>query len=173
MSAKIRLAEQKDFEDVLQIGRSVYDEVEEDPAFGDHIFLTMPNRQEMKKWFEKLREDMKSGDAVYAVAEIDGKVVGHCFVRRSLPVSEFAHVGTFSILVHKDHRSAGIGRQMAKFTIAKCKQKFRLLQLFVFGSNVRAKRLYRSLGFKDAGTIPKFYKRGKKYIDRDIMYMEL
>ena len=145
MALKIRAAAKRDFNSVLDISRSMYLEVAFNPAFGDYVFLKRPSHQRMLKWFNTLLQDVRKGNALYYVAELDGKVVGHCFVRREVPGSELSHVGVFSILVGKDYRNRGIGKRLLDQAIKGSRGRFEILHLRVFKPNKIAKALYKSI----------------------------
>lgn len=173
MALRIRAAVSIDFNDVLALSRSMYAEIHKDPNFGDFVFLRRPSRKRMCNWFDTLLDDARKGNALYYVAELDGKVVGHCFVRREVPGSELSHVGVFSILVANGYRNMGVGRKLLDYTIRKSRGKFEIIHLRVFNSNSVAKKLYKSRGFKSFGVAPRFIKRGNKYFDRVYMYLPL
>ena len=173
MALKIRSAVKKDFKDVLGLNRSMYAEFHSNPNFGDFVFLKQPSRQRMLKWFNTLLQDVRKDNALYYVAELDGKVVGHCFVRRESPGSELSHVGVFSILVGKDHRKMGVGKKLLDHAIKESRGKFEILHLRVFKPNKIAKALYKSRGFRSFGIAPRFIKRKNNYIDREYMYLPL
>lgn len=170
---KIRAADKRDFNSVLGISRSMYSEVALNPTFGDYVFLKRPSRQRMLKWFNTLLQDVRKDNALYYVAELDGKVVGYCFVRREVPGSELSHVGVFSILVGKDYRNMGVGKKLLDYVIKESRGRFEILHLRVFKQNKIAKALYKSRGFRSFGVAPKFIKRKNSYIDREYMYLLL
>ena len=173
MALKIRAATKRDFNSVLGISRSMYLEVLLNPNFGDYVFLKRPSYQRMLKWFNTLLSDVRKGNALYYVAELDGKVVGYCFVRREVPGSELSHVGVFSILVGKDYRNRGIGKRLLDQAIKGSRGRFEILHLRVFKPNKIAKALYKSRGFKSFGIAPRFIKRKNRYFDREYMYLPL
>ena len=91
--------------------------------------------------------------ARYLVARAGDAIVG--FAGIWLMVDE-AHVTTFA--VHPDWRRQGIGRQLlvnlVELSIA---IGGRRMTLEVRASNLPAQALYRSFGFADAGTRPRYY----------------
>ena len=170
---KIRNAAAVDFNDVLRLGWSTYPERESNPKFGDYVFLKRPTRKRMREWFSKLLADARNGNAVYLVAEIDGAVVGQCFIRRGLPKSELSHVGSLSILVHKDYRGRGVGKTLLGAAIKAARGNFETLHLTVFSYNRMAKEMYKKAGFASFGVAPGFVKRDGKYIDLEHMYIHI
>ncbi len=173
MDIKIRQATEKDFDGVLRINRNAYKEVSSDPNFGDWAFLKRPSKSNMLKWFRKLLADTGKGNAISLLAEVDGKVVGHCFVRRIEPESELSHVGELSIIVDGAYRHKGIGGKLLDSIINRSRNGFEMLRLGVFADNKVAKRLYKSRGFRYFGTEPGFAKRGTRYFDNEYYYLYL
>ncbi len=173
MSIKIREGRGSDFQGALMLNRNTYREVRSNPDFGDFLFFELPTKARMRKWFGGLIKDVKKNDAIYLVADVDGSMAGQCFVRRETPGSELSHVGIFSILVDKKYRNKGIGSRLLDSAIKASKGRFEILHLRVFSSNSIAKKLYKSRGFKTFGIGPKFIKRGKRYFNREYMYLQL
>ena len=173
MEAIIRRAKNPDFKEVLGLNRRMYAEARKDPKFGDYLFFKQPSKQKMQRWFNTLLKDVRSNNAIYYVAELNGHIVGQCFIRRDTPGSELSHVGIFSILVDKNYRNMGIGSSLIESAIKTARDNYEILHLRVFSSNSRAKRLYRRYGFRTFGIAPKFVKRNRVYLDRDYMYLNL
>lgn len=89
------------------------------------------------------------------VAEVDGTVAGMFVIRPNQP-GPGAHVANASYAVRADVRGIGLGRQMgaASLTLA-TGLGYRGMQFnAVVGTNTRALRLWRSLGFRVVGSIP-------------------
>jgi ribosomal protein S18 acetylase RimI-like enzyme len=173
MDIKIRKAKKDDFVDILRLNRNIYKETRADPDFGDSVFLKRPSRARMVRWFNELLSEANNVNAIYLVAELDGKVVGHCFVKRERPGSELSHVGVLSMLVDRDYRGIGVGGRLLREMIKSSRKKFETIYLRVFSSNVRAKGLYKKMGFRSFGIGPRFVKRGRKYFDMEYMYLRL
>ncbi len=173
MDAKIRSGRKNDFDGMLTLNRNMYTESRSDPDFGDSLYFKQPSERELRGRFNKLFEEIKKGDAIYLIAEVDGSIAGQCFIRRDTPGSESSHVGILSILIDKKYRNLGVGTKLLDSAIKTSKGAFEILHLRVFASNKIAKRLYGSRGFRPFGMAPGFIKRGSKYIDREYMYLRL
>lgn len=159
MPINIRKAAKNDAGGVVRLGIRAYAEAHSDSNYGDWIFLKTPSKSNMLKWFTNLLSDAKYGNAVYLIAEVDGDVAGHCFVRREMPGSELSHVGVLSLLVDKKYRRMGIGSRLLDSTIKASKGKFETIYSTFFASNDVSKRLCRSRGYKTFGVAPGFVKR--------------
>ena len=173
MTIKIRKATKEDFDGVLRLNRNAYKEVASNADFYDWVFSKRPSRDDVLKWFTRLLADAKKNEAVYLIADADGHVAGHCFVRSDAANSEISHVGILSMLVDAEYRGRGIGGKLLDSAIRQSRGKFEILHLRVFSKNRIAKRLYRNRGFKRFGTAPRFIKRGSRYFDREYYYLNL
>ncbi len=68
-----------------------------------------------------------------------------------------------NIAVHKDFRRRGIARAMLEHAIRTgCEKKARTATLEVRRSNIAARRLYKSFGFRQVGERPNYYGVGRE-----------
>jgi len=164
-----------DFDPIREIYWLLYDEREAHSDVGIHLFDTRPDYADEVTWFANLFRSVAAGDAVVAVGEEDGVVIGHCTVRRfgPGPRSETSHMGELGILVHRDHRGRGIGRALLADVLRQCDGRFDSVRLSVFSTNRRARKLYEEFGFVHVGTVPRVFRRGDRYIDEEIMVRPL
>lgn len=85
----------------------------------------------------------KGGFAI--VAEIDGKIVGHCVI---VP-TEDGSIADLSIFVHQEYQDRGIGQELLKRMIEYAKDVgFKGITLITERSNVRAIHVYKKMGFR-------------------------
>lgn len=93
-------------------------------------------------------------NAAQYVAVVAGKVVGWCDVFPHWPYA-LKHVGTLGMGVHADYRGQGLGRMLILETLEHALQKgiFRVA-LTAREDNVRAIRLYESVGFRKESRAP-------------------
>ena len=129
-------------------------------------------REEEADWLGKKLAAIEKGGTVAIVAEVDGKVVANSEVeKRRGPMS---HVGYLGIAVKRGYRRFGIGAEIMRTLIDESKKMgLKILVLDVFDSNNPAKRLYKKMGFKEVGKIPKGIRKKGKYIDLIRMTLEL
>lgn len=112
---------------------------------------------------------MEKGDKVVLGCFYKEKLVAIANVDRNLDNRKRGrHIGGFGISVAKEFRGEGIGFQLAKTIIDEAKKKItglKMIILGVFEPNKIGLNLYKKLGFKEYGRLPKgiFYKG--KYID--------
>lgn len=87
-----------------------------------------------------------------------------------------SHIANSGYVVWSVMRHKGIGRQLVLHSLNQAKKSgFRILQLSsVVSTDMPARRLYASLGFKEIGLLPEGYKIDSgKYLDIVIYYREL
>ena len=89
----------------------------------------------------------------------DEQVVG-MYILHPNNVGRCAHICNASYAVSKDCRGKGIGELLVKDCIKRAKEcGFKILQFnAVVADNIPALNLYKKLGFKQLGTIPKGFK---------------
>ena len=170
----VREVKSSDFKSILDIYDQGYEELKEDPDFGDYFRLTRPDAKRKAYWSKCEYEKVHRGDSIFIVAEEGKKIIGFCFVtKKDIPDSEMSHVGVLAIRVAKDWRGKGTGTKLLEYTLNKCRGKFEMVEIFPFKNNLKAKRLYRKFGFRTWGIAPGYIKRGKKYMDLEYMYLKL
>jgi RimJ/RimL family protein N-acetyltransferase len=162
-----------DFPDLVQIYLALYDEVRSNPDLGITLFEKPPSMSEEVDWFATLYRSVLDGNAVSAVADVEGHVVGVCTVRRKGPAHESRHFGGLGVFVGKASRGQGIGRALLKYVLERCRGRFECVELSVFSSNTQARELYQSLGFRTWGTLPRAVLRDGKYTDSEHMVLVL
>ena len=103
------------------------------------------------------------------VAEVDGRLVGWCDVRRSLmPVH--MHVGHLGMGILPEFRGRGLGERLIRETITAARVAgFERIELHVYAKNQAAAALYRKVGFVHEGTLARGKKIDKEYDDVYVM----
>jgi RimJ/RimL family protein N-acetyltransferase len=164
-----------DFDPLREMYYLLYDERETNPLIGIHLFAERPSYADEVRWFSGLYLRVLSGDSVVRIAELEGEVVGSCVVNRDgpTPTSETGHTGTLGIMVHRDFRGRGAGRALMASVLDGCRGKFDFVQLSVSVENPRARKLYEEFGFAPFGRRPAAGRRGDRYLDSDLMQLDL
>ncbi len=172
----VREVKWTDFDDLVDSYYRLYDErAAGNVELGIPLFPQRPDRATEIDWFSGLYKKILSGDTVGRVAEADGRAVGACFVSRSIPSAghETGHVGVLGILVREEYRGQGAGTALLEATIDACRGVFDLVKLTVFSVNTRAEALYRRFGFVRVGHVPAAIRRGDRYLDEEVMVLDL
>lgn len=114
-----------------------------------------------------LSELLENDRAHYLVARMDGRAVGYVGIWL---VADEGHIT--NVAVHPDYRSRGVGRRlMEAITDLARRRGARRLTLEVRKSNLRAQRLYESLGFRSVGVRRGYYRDNNE--DAIIMWRDL
>lgn len=109
------------------------------------------------------------------VAELDGHIVGfQTLARWASYTPSFDHVGEIGTFVLPEYRGRGIGKALAKATLAFARQKgYEKLVIYVRATNQSAQTFYQSLGFAPIGVLTKQVKIDSQYDDDIVMEMFL
>ncbi len=162
----LRTACVEDASVVLEIQREVIGERD--------YFINVPEDfektpEQQREWIEKISANPRD---IMIVAEIDGKVVGW-IVFISQVRKRMAHTGSFGVMIKREYRGSGIGKQLLQGMLAWA-EKNPLIEkvcLGAFSTNHRAIALYESMGFVEEGRKVKEFKFGdNEYADDVLMY---
>ncbi len=159
---KIRLAEEKDFDEIWRIFKTII-------AKGD----TYVNRADTTK--DEAYAKWMNKKAKTFVAEINGKIAGASLVKPN-QIDRGSHIANASYIVDENLRGIGIGKALGTHSIAIAKELgYKAMQFnFVVSTNVAAVKSWQSVGFKIIGTIPKaFDHKDLGYVDAYVMFLDL
>jgi ribosomal protein S18 acetylase RimI-like enzyme len=163
-NVKIRDASPKDLADIWRIFRSVTEEKEWIP-----VLFVGEGEFERLSWFSHHR----SIGSIILVAEIGGKVVGHCLVERD-DWDAAAHVGNLGMMVSAEHRGKGVGDALISEAIIRAREKgFEKICLSTFNTNLIAIRLYKKHKFEIVGVRKRQFKMEGGYKDEVLMDLAL
>ncbi len=103
----------------------------------------------------------------------DSEIVGHLDLKGGPIVSDL-HRATLGIGLEPGHRDRGLGKAICETTIAWARgQGLAWIDLGVFGPNLRAQALYRTLGFVEVGRIKDRFRPDGESIDDILMTLAL
>lgn len=112
-------------------------------------------------------------DGLEVVAEVDGKVVGELHAARLSP-RQFAHVlGELTIAVHPAQQGKGVGRKLFEEFLRIVREEMpdiHRVELYAWGENKGAVRLYESVGFRLEGTLPRRVRTDSGEWRDDVVY---
>lgn len=160
----IRIAKLEDFEEIYNIFQRVL-------AAGDTYSYTpkeMTPERSLSYWISA------PGTHCY-VADVEGKVEAMAAVRPNR-TGRGDHVANASFIVDPDHRGKGIGRALGTYILERAKEQgYKAMQFnFVVSTNEHAVGLWKSLGFKEVGRLPKGFQHEKLgLVDVLILHREL
>lgn len=127
-----------------------------------------------ERWLESQLSDIRSRLTVMLLVERDGRVVGSCHMHR-LP-GKHKHRAVLGVALQRDIRGKGVGEALMRRTMELGVKRFRgleTIELSSFAYNERAQSLYRKLGFKEFGRVPRSSKEDGEYFDEVMMRLEL
>ena len=162
----IRTAEPRDAAAMLAYIRVVAAETE--------FFVLEPDEFPATEELERqwIQEHLDHPGQIVLLAEASGSVIGNVSFE-SGPHRRIAHRGNLGISVFKEWRGKGIGTALLRTLLEWAKENpiIEKVGLEVSSTNEGAIRLYRKLGFMEAGRKPKEVKLGpEKYVDSVVMY---
>ena len=122
------------------------------------------NRIEEAEWLAKKLVGREKGELIHFVAEVDGKVVASAEIIKRRGHQK--HVGILGIAVKSGCRRLGIGTKLIEVLLEEAKkQGLKVIILDVYEKNLPALNLYRKMGFKEVGRIPKAIFWKGRYVD--------
>ncbi len=119
------------------------------------------------------RENWMKYDPLVAIQ--DDAIVGTYVIKQN-QIGLGSHIANGSYMVHPDWHSQGIGRRLAEHSLSYAKEKgFNAIQFnIVVTTNHPAIALWKKLGFRIIGTVPKAFKhQALGYVDAHVMYREI
>ncbi len=123
-------------------------------------------------WLARNLTNLEKGVHAAVVAEVDGRMVGSCEVDPR--PGRMSHVGSLGISVRDGYRGVGIGQELMREAEAQAKSLgVELLILEVFSINDRAIHVYKKMGFRRMGSIPRGVRYKGERIDSLCMLKEL
>jgi len=133
---------------------------------------TNVTREEEADWLGSRLARIEKRQLIGVVAEVDGKVIANSEVEKR--GSFMSHLGYLGIAIRKGYRGIGIGTKLIQTLINESKKMgLEILVLDVFEVNQPAKALYKKMGFKEVGRIPKGIHKNGRYMDLVRMTREL
>ena len=162
----LRTLKWEDLDDLLELINSLVEEG------ADIVNYEKVTRKQEADWLSRQLAETEKGSKFILLAEVEGKVVANSSITKRTGYSE--HVGNLGIGVKDGFREIGIGMEMMKTLVSKAENMgLKMLTVFVFSTNKRAKHVYEEIGFRETGRITnELYKNGK-FIDHIIMVKEL
>lgn len=131
--------------------------------------------EEAKRTREEVVARIEQTPAQVVLAAFSGaELVGIAGLRRE-PLIQVAHKATlWGVFVQPQFRKAGVARELLA-RIKACAQEMGAMQihLCVNAENIRAKNLYRSIGFETFGLEPRAMRVGGRFYDEEHMWLLL
>ncbi len=125
----------------------------------------VPDLESERRWLEEF-DGVRN---VLIVAVDRGEVIGAADCHAGAFPKD-RHVGGIGIAIQDGWREAGLGRRLMERILEWMRARgFAKAELAVFATNVRARRLYESLGFGEEGVRRRHVRIGDDYVDEILM----
>ena len=157
----IRPAMSSDRDAIWEIFREVIASGETYP-----IDPNIPREEALRYWFKH--------DAHVYVAENENGIVGSYTLHQNQAAGG-SHVANAAFIVRDEARGHGVGRAMGEHCLIEARRLgFRAMQFnFVVSSNESAVKLWKDLGMKIVGSLPRAFKHPTRgYVDVYVMFQE-
>lgn len=140
---------------------------------GESDFLTFGAGQfgrSVEQEEDFIENALKKGNALFIIAEINGKVVGNLNFSGG-PRKRTAHVGEFGVSILKEYWGNGIGEELIKYLISWSESSgiIRKINLRVRTDNTRGINLYKKLGFLEEGIVKRDFLINGEFYDSLLM----
>lgn len=119
-------------------------------------FMAGVTAAEAAAWWEVRRDAIASGQTTAFVARHGGRIVGSTLLIRAVQANAPHRAEIAKVLVHRDARRRGLARALMLAAEAKALADGRWLLFLDTVTGSPADRLYRSLGWREAGPIPNY-----------------
>lgn len=119
-------------------------------------FLLPFTLEDGREFWRKVVDAVDAGGAILLGAIVDGRLLGTVQVRLDTPRNQQHRVEIVKLVVHRNVRGHGIGRALMMAGEESARRRGRKLLVLDTLSASPAARLYESLGFTCAGTIPRY-----------------
>ena len=136
------------------------------------ILMNVPQTlKDEEGWVVSTLKRVKAKKKVYLITRDGDKVVANT----SIEIGPYKrnHIGKFAIGIREGYRGIGLGThimgEIMKLAKKELNPKPKIFQLEVYENNKPAIGLYKKMGFKIVGKIPKQIQHGKKLIAEYIM----
>lgn len=152
----IRNASEADLPTIMDIYN---DAVASTTAIWNDVQVDLANRQD---WFSV----RKARGFPVLVADVGGAVAGYASYGDWRAFEGFRNTVEHSVYVHKDHRGAGIGRDLMQALVERAGQGgIHVMVACVEAGNAASVRLHESLGFRNVGTFSEVGEKFGRWLD--------
>lgn len=127
-----------------------------------------------KEYLEGILNKTRKHAIVYHLLFCDKKLIGISEIK--MKNNAQGHIGIFGISIRKSARGKGLGKLLMTATLREAKKrlsKLKIIILGVFANNEIAIKLYKKLGFREYGLLPKGVRHRKKFVDEIFMWKKI
>ncbi len=124
-------------------------------------------------FWRKIISDVDAGTRVLLVAQNDGQLVGTVQLGLETRLNSLHRAEVQKLIVHNHARGQGIGAQLMKAIEAEAHKHNRSLLVLDTIQGDSGDRLYRRLGYIEAGVIPNYARNGAGVLEPTVLFYKL
>ena len=133
-----------------------------------------PSAAEVADLLHGVVADVEGGDAALTLVWSGSQLAGLGYWKRYVRPTQRPHADLEKVAVDPRHQGRGVGRALtADLIAAAAEANVEVLTLDVRGDNIRAARLYESLGFSRYGLLERFISVREMRYDKILMSLDL
>lgn len=136
-------------------------------------FLPPLQESDAINFWQKIAADVDAGTRVLLVALDDGKLVGTVQLGLETRLNSLHRAEVQKLIVYNHVRGQGIGAQLMKAIEAEAHKHNRSLLVLDTIQGDSGDRLYRRLGFIEAGVIPNYARNGAGVLEPTVLFYKI
>jgi len=136
-------------------------------------FLPPLQESDAINFWQKIAADVDAGTRVLLVALDDGKLVGTVQLGLETRLNSLHRAEVQKLIVYNHARGQGIGAQLMKAIEAEAHKHNRSLLVLDTIQGDSGDRLYRRLGFIEAGVIPNYARNGAGVLEPTVLFYKI
>ncbi len=119
---------------------------------------------------ERYWSGLLAAGVVLLIAETDGRIIGTVQLHLASQPNARHRAEVAKLMVHPAARRQGIGRQLMHEVEAEARRRGRSLLVLDTRAGDPSNELYTSVGFQEAGRIPRYARSGNGQLDAAVFY---
>lgn len=169
----LRVLRRSDLGALLKFANALVAEKKVNRKLGIVSFDKRMTKKEERKFLNTVIDGVAKKQIVSLAAFVDGKLVGHCDLRRRR-LKDVSHTGVLGVVILDGYRGIGVGERLIAEVLHEAAQNgIWLVELTVFAMNEAAIHLYEKIGFRRVGLVPNKMLRDGRHLDEIAMYADL
>ncbi len=136
-------------------------------------YLPPLSDEQAQQYWSAILPDVEKGSRILLVALDDGVVIGTGQLELAQKPNASHRAEVQKLLVHRDHRGKGIAGELLSVIETAAREANRTLLVLDTIQGDTADRLYRKLGWIEAGVIPQFAMSGTGILEATVVFYKL
>jgi ribosomal protein S18 acetylase RimI-like enzyme len=130
--------------------------------------------EDEEKYLNNQLQRIKNNISVHLIAFCNEELIGNVHI--DMQDKSESHVGVLGITISKDFRDEGIGGKLLNLILKEASKhmpQLRIITLAVLQINEAAQKMYKKLGFREYGRLPKGSTHRNSHVDVIYMYKNI